>query len=74
MLQPKAAAIFRYIGNFLLIIGYFLLLHVSLRLGLILNLIGGFLTLPFIVQNKLWDLLVICIFFTVIEFAKLFSI
>lgn len=73
MIQPKTAVILRYIGNAFLITGYFFLLHVSIKLGLILNLIGGFLTVPFAVQNKLWDVLVICAFFTVIEVVKLSS-
>lgn len=72
--QLNAIAISRYAGNILLVIGYFVLLHASVKLGLILNLIGGFLAVPFAVQNKLWDLLVICGFFTVIEAAKLLSL
>lgn len=73
MIRPKTAVILRYVGNIFLIIGYFFLLHVSVKMGLILNLIGGFLTVPFAVQNKLWDVLVICAFFTVIEIVKLSS-
>lgn len=74
MPQQKAITALRYAGNILLVIGYFVLLHVSVRTGVILNLIGGFLTVPFALRHRLWDLLATCAFFTVVEIVKLSSI
>jgi hypothetical protein len=61
----------RYIGNFLLIIGYFVLLWGDFKYGLLIKCIGGLLTLPFAIKLKLWDVLILCVFYGVIEFAKL---
>ena len=64
----------RYIGNLILIIGYFVLLHVNMSLGLIIKCIGGVLTIPFAIQNKLWDVLFLCGFFGIIETIKLIQL
>lgn len=64
----------RYVGNFLLVVGYFFLLHVDMALGLIIKCIGGVLTIPFAVQYKLWDVIFLCGFFGVIEILKLIQL
>lgn len=64
----------RYIGNILLIIGYFVLLHVDMKIGLIIKCIGGLMSIPFAFKYKLWDVLVLCGFFSVIELSKLFQL
>jgi hypothetical protein len=64
----------RYLGNIFLVVGYFLLLYVDMKLGLILKTIGGFLALPFAIKNKLWDVVFICSFFGVIEIAKIIQL
>ena len=39
--------------------------------GLLLKCIGGFLTVPFAIKLKLWDVLFLCAFFGITEISKL---
>jgi hypothetical protein len=64
----------RYIGNIFLIVGYFILLHVDMTAGLLIKCIGGFLTVPFAVKYKLWDVVFIWGFFSFIEIAKIIEL
>jgi hypothetical protein len=42
--------------------------------GLLVKCIGGLLTIPFAIKLKLWDVLVLCAFFTFTEVSKLTQI
>jgi len=64
-------SLLRYIGNFLLVIGYFVLLWGDFKYGLLIKCVGGFLTIPFAIKLKLWDVLLLCVFYGIIEFTKL---
>jgi hypothetical protein len=64
-------SILRYLGNILLIVGYQTMLWGDFKYGLLVKCVGGVLTIPFAVKLKLYDVLVLCGFFTVNEIAKL---
>lgn len=68
--MPRSS-ILRYLGNALLVIGYQIMLWGDFKYGLLIKCIGGILTIPFAIKLKLWDVLVLCAFFTVNEVAKL---
>jgi hypothetical protein len=63
--------ILRYVGNALLITGYYILLWGDERLGLIIKLIAGILLLPSFVYFKMWDSVTICGFYAFIEITRL---
>jgi len=65
------SSVLRYIGNTLLILGYQIMLWGDFKYGLVVKFIGGALTIPFAVKLKLYDVLVLCVFFSVNELAKL---
>jgi len=65
------ASILRYLGNLLLIIGYQTMLWGDFKYGLMLNVVGGLLTVPFAIKLKLWDVLFLCAFFGITEISKL---
>ena len=67
-------SILRYIGNFLLILGYFFMVWVDLKVGLTVKFLAGFLTIPFSIKLRLWDVLILTGFFTVIEGTKLIDL
>jgi len=67
-------SILRYLGNIFLIVGYQTMLWGDFKYGLLVKCIGGILTIPFAVKLKLYDVLVLCGFFTVNEIAKLFHL
>jgi len=64
-------SILRYLGNILLIVGYQTMLWGDFKYGLLVKCVGGILTIPFALKLKLYDVLVLCGFFTVNEIAKL---
>jgi hypothetical protein len=70
---PKTTFL-RYLGNFLLIIGYQIMLWGDFKNGLILKCIGGLLTIPFAIKLKLWDVLFLCAFFGISELTKLIQL
>ena len=64
-------SILRYLGNFLLLLGYQIMLWGDFKYGLITKVIGGLLTVPFAIKLKLWDVLFLCAFFGISEISKL---
>jgi hypothetical protein len=64
-------SVLRYLGNFLLMIGYQTMLWGDFKYGLIIKVIGGLLTIPFAIKLKLWDVLFLCAFFGISEISKL---
>jgi hypothetical protein len=64
----------RYIGNILLLTGYFFLLWGDLQLGLIVKCLGNILVIPFAIKYKFWDILVLCAFYAAIEVPKLIQV
>ena len=51
--------IFRYIGNVLLLSGYFFLLCGDLKVGLMVKCVGNIFVVPFAIKYKFWDILFI---------------
>lgn len=68
------STVLRYLGNLFLIIGYYVILWGDMRIGLFVKTLGGFLLVPSLVYLKMWDALVLCGFFAVIEISKLLSL
>jgi hypothetical protein len=66
--------ILRYVGNALLIIGYYALVWSDEKYGLIIKIIGGILLIPSFYYYKMWDALTLCGFYFVIEISRLIHI
>ncbi len=64
-------SVLRYIGNFLLLLGYQIMLWGDFKNGLMLKCIGGLLTVPFAIELYLWDMLFLITFFGISEISKL---
>lgn len=64
-------SILRYIGNFFLMFGYQIILWGNFKYGLLIKFIGGLFTIPFAVKLKLYDVLILSIFFSFSELVKL---
>ena len=64
----------RVYGHTQLVIGHFILLYVSLLWGLVLCFSANLLILPWAIKEKLWDVVVIMMFFAAIEGGKLLEI
>lgn len=61
----------RYIGNSLLLVGYYCLLFIDQKLGLVLRVIAPLLFIPSFIYLKMWDILFLTGVFLVMDIAKL---
>ena len=66
--------ILRYIGNALLIIGYYFVIWSDEKYGLIVKIVGGLLLVPSFYYYKMWDALTLCGFYFIIEISRLIHI
>ena len=73
MMKLNATAL-RIIGSILLIIGYFILLYGDMRTGCWFRLIGGIVMVPFSIQIKTWDVIVLQAFFAIIDISKIIEL
>jgi len=64
----------RILGSALVILGYFVLLHVNLLAGVIINLTADVLSLPYFIRTKTWDVVVMISFMTAVSLSKIVSI
>lgn len=62
--------ILRYIGSILVLVGYFFLLNVDILTGVSLRIIANCLSLPWAIKYKVWDFVILLVFFLVLEIAK----
>ena len=63
----------RYYGNAQVLVGHFVLLNISMFWGLMLSFTANALLMPWAVKHKFWDVVIILMFFFVIEGSKLAS-
>lgn len=70
----KNVNLLRYIGNILLILGYFVLLWGDPKTGLSVKCIGNILVIPFAIKYRFWDILILCAFYAAIEIPKLIQL
>ena len=71
MYSVDKRVLFRYIGNTLLLVGYYFLLFVDQKVGLVLRIIAPLLFLSSCIYLKLWDILVLTGIFLAMDIAKL---
>ena len=62
----------RVASNIGLIAGQMVLLFVSREVGLSIIILSSFLSIPFFVQTKMWDVIILVSFMTVINTMGLF--
>lgn len=68
------ANVLRILGSILLITGYFVLLYVDVKAGCVVRLIGNIAMLPFAIKIKTWDVVVLEVFFSVIDISKIIEL
>jgi hypothetical protein len=69
----KTFTVMRVIGSILVIAAYFVVLHVNLTAGVIMNVIADTISIPFFVKTKSWDIVIMLGFLLAISFSKLLS-
>jgi hypothetical protein len=68
----KLDVIARVIGSCLVIISYFVILHISATLGAIMMFIADSISVPYFIRTKSWDVVLMLSFLLCISFSKLF--
>tara|TARA_A100001515_G_C4427867_1_gene162675 strand:+ start:303 stop:515 length:213 start_codon:yes stop_codon:yes gene_type:complete len=63
----------RIVGSIGVIAAYFIILHVNLLLGVIINFIADLISIPFFIKTKAWDVVVMLSFLLAISMSKLLS-
>jgi len=63
----------RIVGSILVITAYFVVLHVNVLTGVVMNVIADTLSIPYFIRTKSWDVVVMLGFLLAISFSKLLS-
>ena len=69
----KTLTAMRIVGSITVIAAYFVVLHVNLTAGVVMNVIADTISIPYFVKTKSWDIVVMLGFLLAISFSKLLS-
>tara|TARA_S200002703_G_scaffold135558_1_gene124478 strand:- start:769 stop:981 length:213 start_codon:yes stop_codon:yes gene_type:complete len=69
----KTLTAMRVVGSIMVITAYFVVLHVNLTTGVIMNVIADTISIPYFVKTKSWDIVIMLGFLLAISFSKLLS-
>jgi hypothetical protein len=70
----KIDTVGRVIGSFLVVTAYFIILHVNLSLGVIMQFVGDAISVPFFIRTKSWDVVIMLTFLLIISSTKLIPV
>tara|TARA_R100000005_G_C4923575_1_gene155732 strand:+ start:590 stop:784 length:195 start_codon:yes stop_codon:yes gene_type:complete len=63
----------RIAGSIGVIVAYFLILHVNVLAGVILNFTADLISIPYFIRTKSWDVVIMLSFLLSISVSKLLS-
>ena len=63
--------VLRYVGNAMVIAGYFVLLYINMIWGLAICFSANVLLFPWAIKGRYWDVVVIAAFFAALNGSKL---
>jgi hypothetical protein len=63
----------RIAGSIGVIVAYFVILHVNVLAGVIINLVADTISIPYFVRTKSWDVVIMLTFLLIISSSKLVS-
>jgi hypothetical protein len=61
----------RVLGSGLVIIAYFIILHINTSVGVVLQLVGDSISIPYFIRTKSWDVVIMITFLLVISLTHL---
>ncbi len=64
----------RRVANFLVLVGYYVLLNVDMTTGIVIRICSALLVLPWMINNKVWDGVFVMTIMTSIDVHKLLAI
>ena len=69
----KTLTTMRVVGSIMVIAAYFVVLHVNMTAGVVMNSIADTISIPYFVKTKSWDIVIMLGFLLAISFSKLLS-
>ena len=63
----------RIVGSIGVIIAYFVILHVNILAGVIINFTADLISIPYFVKTKAWDVVIMLSFLLAISMSKLIT-
>ena len=69
----KLDVVMRVMGSALVVFSYFILVHVSFSVGIILQSIADAATVPYFVRTKSWDVVVMLSFLLIVSLSKIIA-
>ena len=63
----------RVVGSIGVIVAYFVILHVNILAGVIINFIADLISIPYFVKTKAWDVVIMLSFLLAISMSKLIT-
>ena len=67
----KIDEIARVIGSAMVIVGYFVVLHINTKIGAGIHLTADLISVPFFLRIKAWDIIIMIGFLTTISMSKI---
>ena len=71
--QLSVDVIMRIVGSVLVITSYFVILHIDVTTGVIINLTADIISVPYFIRTKSWDVVVMLSFISAIGISKLLT-
>ena len=69
----KTLTLMRIAGSIGVIIAYFVILHINVLAGVIINFIADLISIPYFAKTKAWDGVIMLSFLLAISISKLLS-
>lgn len=63
----------RILGSILIVSSHFIMLYIDIKYGALTHLIADICTLPYFVDKKMWDMVIMLSFLAIIGISKLVS-
>jgi len=61
----------RVLGSGLVIIAYFIILHMNTTFGVVLQMVGDSISIPYFIKTKSWDVVIMIAFLLMISVSHL---
>jgi len=69
----KTLTLMRVVGSISVIVAYFIILHINVLAGVIINFIADMISIPYFAKTKAWDVVIMLSFLLAISISKLVS-
>ena len=61
----------RVTGSILVVLSYFILVHISFNIGIVMQTFADAITVPYFVRTKSWDVVVMLSFLLIVSLSKI---